>query len=547
MSKLISLLACCGAGLAVLTATCLAEETAGHWHSFRNGGSSTSISELPLHWSPETGITWQRELAGYGQSSPVIHAGTVYVTSVVGPQKEACAISAIDLATGAERWQYSFEAATTGDSNYMNSRAAPTPCVDDSRIICFFEGGDIVALSPDGKQLWHRDLNTVYGPLKTNHGLGSSLAQSDQLVMLNVEHNGPSMLVALDKATGATKWTVERPSGSSWSSPVLTATDPPQVVVSSSGSVTGYSVDDGSQLWQIDGLSGNTVPSPVVTGNRLLTGARIPEFGSAEDAASSNLCVAFPDQAGAAATVAWRAEDAVCDYASPVVCGDRAFYLNKVGVLSCVDLHTGKTLYRQRLRVECWATPIVSQDQIYFFGKDGKTVIVGSGPEFSLTAENHLWDPASPPQPESYVEATSSRGHGPAGGASSTSAGADAADGKAPADASAGGGRMSRMVGMLLRGDKNADGLLTPSEVPSQFTDSFDRLDLNADGQLDRTELDAMAKSFAERRASSRVSSRDPIVYGVAAADGAILIRTGTRLYCVAANGAEAAGTGATP
>jgi hypothetical protein len=42
-----------------------------------------------------------------------------------------------------------------------------------------------------------------------------------------------------------------------------------------------------------------------------------------------------------------------------------------------------------------------------------------------------------------------------------------------------------------------------------------------------------MEESFRKRREGSKDSARDPIVYGVAAADGAFVIRTGTRLYCV--------------
>jgi hypothetical protein len=35
---------------------------------------------MPLAWSPESGIAWQKELPGYGQSSPVIFNGRVFVT-----------------------------------------------------------------------------------------------------------------------------------------------------------------------------------------------------------------------------------------------------------------------------------------------------------------------------------------------------------------------------------------------------------------------------------------------------------------------------------
>ncbi len=59
------------------------------------------------------------------------------------------------------------------------------------------------------------------------------------------------------------------------------------------------------------------------------------------------------------------------------------------------------------------------------------------------------------------------------------------------------------------------------------------RVDKNKDGKLDAKELEEMAKSFAERQAGARTGAADPIVYGIAASEGNILIRTGTRLYCI--------------
>jgi len=61
----------------------------------------------------------------------------------------------------------------------------------------------------------------------------------------------------------------------------------------------------------------------------------------------------------------------------------------------------------------------------------------------------------------------------------------------------------------------------------------LENIDLNHDGNLDKSELEKMAKSFAAKRAGSKESSRDPIVYGVAADTQGILVRTGTRLYAI--------------
>ena len=84
---------------------------------------------------------------------------------------------------------------------------------------------------------------------------------------------------------------------------------------------------------------------------------------------------------------------------------------------------------------------------------------------------------------------------------------------------------------MLLANDKDGDGKLTKDELPPQFQRMAAGGDLNGDDQLDQAELKAMAESFEKRRAGAREGARDPIVYGVAAADGVLIVRTGTRLY----------------
>ena len=496
------------------------------WSEFRNGGSSQVIGELPQSWNADK-IAWQHELIGYGQSTPIIHNDRVIVTSVDGPMKDECVVTCYDLKSGRQLWLYRCAATVKGTSNYMASRAAPTPVVDNDAVYAFFESGDCLAIDHTGKLLWQRSLTTDYGKFDNNHGLGASPTQTASQVIINVEHKGPSYLVALDKKSGATTWKTDRNSSSSWSSPiVLNADGRTQIVVSSGGTVDGYDAATGKSLWSIGGLDGNSVPSPTAEGKMLYVGARVPEFGEDGEASKSNLCIAISDSSSASRTpsVAWRASKAISDYASPVVCGDCVYYLNKVGVLYCLNNATGESLYTERLGTQCWATPIVSGDRIYFFGKDGKTQIVRSGPKFDLISSNLLWTNDNIPKPESYVENNdSSNGHGPTAGAP----GGAGSNGGGP------GGRGAGMLANLMKADADANGILSESEIPNDFKPMLARIDTNNDGALDQAELKAMSDSFAARRSDSRDTARDPIVYGAAAVDGTIVIRTGTRLYCI--------------
>lgn len=500
--------------LAVLAAASFAATLAAEpasWPAFRNGGTSQVDGSLPLNWSPQTGIAWQRELAGYGQSTPIIYGSRVFVTSVEGLNKETCTVACIDLKTGGQLWRHRFPAATTAPSSYMMARAAPTPLVDQDGVYLFFESGDAAALDHEGNVLWQRNLVADFGPLENNHGLGASPTQTADYIYVNVEHRGPSYLIALDKRTGDTRWKTTRPSSNSWSSPI--AIDG-QIIVSSNGAVTAYDAANGKLLWSLGDLDGNNVASPTPDGQRLYVGARVSESTDGGNASRSNLCI---QRSGAESPeIVWRADKAVTDYASPVVCGGCVYYLNNVGVVYCLDKRNGQSHYAKRLGTECWATPLVSRDRIYFFGKDGRTVVLKAGPKFETIAENLLWDPDAPPAPESYVENVSPP-------------------------------RSSRGSGELLeKNDADGDGALTIDEIPGRFRSAFAASDADSNGRLEGDEIAAAGKAMEARRAESQHNARDPIVYGVAAADGRIVVRTGTRLYCLAPSDLKSP-TGASP
>ncbi|WP_246112603.1 outer membrane protein assembly factor BamB family protein [Allorhodopirellula solitaria] len=521
-----------------IATTVVATPSQGDWTAFRNGGSSHVEDSLSTQWSAERGIAWQTELQGYGQSAPIIYEGKIYTTSVVGPMCQACAVECRDLQTGALVWSYRHDSTHEHPSNYMNARAAPTPVVDRNGVYAFFETGDLLALDHQGQQKWVRDETKATGELDNSHGIGSSLAQNATHVFVNLEHGGPSFLTAIDKTTGQSTWTADRPSSKSWSSPIVADVNgQQQVIISSGGTVTSYDAAAGEQLWQLDGIEGNSVPSPTVSGQYLVVGARLPEFASA-GSVQANCCLDLSEVSDGQPRVVWRADKAICEYASPVVAAGCAYFLNKANVLHCLDLETGDVLYRKRLGGDCWATPIVSDGRLYFFCKNGECKVVGVGPEFQELASNSLWDRDAPPIPETYVEssAASNHSHGqhshsehggghPGGDAGGHPGGnADSSSSQGP-----GGGMAAR----LKAGDRNGDDVLEGDEIPEMFRGMIARIDTDGDGRLSAPEIDAMAASFAERRKDAAASSRDPIVYGVAASDGHIVVRTGTRLFAI--------------
>ena len=372
-----------------------------NWPGFLGAGPARLRPDsLPLTWSPEKNIAWKSPLPGQGQSSSVIWGQKAFVTAVEGPLKDTCHIIALDLADGRTAWRHSFESSDKfKDSNYV-SRAAPTPVADGQSIYAFFESGDVAALSLDGQPRWQRSLSRDYGKFQNEFGLAASPLQTDDAVILLIDHDGPSYIIALAKSDGRTLWKTDRSPRRSWSSPALvTVAGKPQVVCSSSGSVDGYDPATGKLVWSFNEVAGNTAatPMPFADGCFLVGASPGREAGDRADGAKqSNLAATIDSSAGEAALkVLWRTEEAVPSFGSPTVYAGHAYWVNRVGVVYCFSAESGEKRYAERTKQSCWATPLGVGDRLYLFGKDGTTTVLRAGPKFEILAENQLWDPAT--------------------------------------------------------------------------------------------------------------------------------------------------------
>lgn len=403
------------------------------WPGFRgDGSSSTAAKMLPVSWSAKEGIAWKTTLPGYGQSTPVVWGKRVYVTAVDGDEKEKFYLLSIDGDTGKLEWKKEIVASQRGKNNPMMSRAAPTPVVDARGVYAFFEGGDLAAFDHAGIPLWSRSIVKDFGELKNNHGLGSSLAQTDDAVILQVDHAGPSYLLAISKKDGKNLWKSDRPSKTSWTTPVISSVGKQTlVIVSSSGTLTAYDANSGQLRWERTGLTGNNIVSPTVHGEYIIVGAGENRMKPDLDAsAKSNCCIRLSEKEPSHELV-WQGKKAICHHASPLVHQGYVYFVTKTGVVYCVDLKTGQEQYSERLENQCWASPVAAGDLIYFFGKDGLTTILKAGPKYDRIGVNRLWNQddfearreaekkriAALPKPEGKGSSGKEReGKGPGGG-----------------------------------------------------------------------------------------------------------------------------------
>lgn len=372
-------------------------DTEVRWPSFLGqGASELPADKIPIKWEVPKALKWNVGLPGHGQSSPVLWGDALFVTSVEGPMKDTYHVICFDVETGAERWRQSLKNSVPVKNSLYVSRSAPTPVVDADRLVVQFESGDCVAFNHQGEKLWQRDLSKDYGPFVAEFGLGASPCQNSSHVFVLLEHEGPGALLALDKKTGETTWKADRTTRRSWSSPaMINIGGQPQVVVSSAGSVDGYDPATGQQLWTFTDVGGNTATTPMDLGDgRFLLGASGGRDGQNVAEAKKSNCLLQVTKAGDNYQVerVWIAEGASPSWASPILHHGYAYWVNRVGVVYCVDEKSGEVVYSERTKQQCWATPLAVGDRIYLFGKEGVCTVIKSGPNFEILAENELWN-----------------------------------------------------------------------------------------------------------------------------------------------------------
>ncbi len=246
------------------------------WGGFRgnNGCGVATAKRLPDSLGEEN-IAWRTELpAGY--SSPTIAGERLFLTGAADTKLSTLCLS---RETGELLWKQELD--FDGKRPGQNSPAAPSPVTDGERVYALFHALGMVCYDVAGKELWRNPIGSFDIP----HGMSTSPLLHDDLVIVLVDQDQDSYLLALDKATGKERWKTKRPGVThTYSTPAIwePAEGPAQVVVSGSFEIAGYSVEDGSKTWWIGGSSWQTKAVPVISGDTCFVNAYMPastEFG----------------------------------------------------------------------------------------------------------------------------------------------------------------------------------------------------------------------------------------------------------------------------
>lgn len=247
------------------------------WGGFRgnHGAGHAESSGIPDRLAPDACAAWEADLPP-GYSSPIVAGSRVFVTGAEGTELST---TCLDRATGDELWIATIE--FSGKRTGANSPAAPSPATDGEHVyVCFHDVG-LIAYDMDGNEVWRDTIE----PLAIPHGMSTSPVLHDDLVLLLMDQDSNSQLVAFDKKTGETRWRVDREGAThSYSTPTVytPAEGPSQVIVSGSFQIAGYDVATGEKLWWMNGAAWQTKSVPVIVDDVCIVNAyMVPstEFG----------------------------------------------------------------------------------------------------------------------------------------------------------------------------------------------------------------------------------------------------------------------------
>lgn len=386
----------------------------GSWSQWRGplGSGTAPNADPPLTWSETRNIRWKTPLPGRGTSSPVVHGAHIFLTTAIptGDEVEPTAgrrpgehdnllkvrktkfvVLAINRKDGTIRWQTTVREEVPHESHHLTgSYASASPVTDGEHVFAFFGSRGIYCLDLHGKVIWQSDPGDM--ETKHAHGEGSSPALFGDTLIVNWDHEGPSFVVALDKRTGKQLWKASRDEPTSWSTPhILIHDGKPQVVIAATNRIRSYDLGSGKILWECGGLSHNVVASPVSESGVLVAGSSYEKQAILGiRLAGSGGDITGTDQIG------WvRFRDTPYVPSLLLHKGLVYFLRHYQGVLTCIDIKTGKEIYA-RFRLpgirNVYASPVATRDRIYITSLEGDTLVITAGPDPKPIASNHLDD-----------------------------------------------------------------------------------------------------------------------------------------------------------
>ena len=398
---------------AVLVCLALSTLPAADWPSFR-GLAASGVADnqnLPDSWDGVAmkNIRWKTAIPGLAHSSPIVWGDRVFVTSAVSSRAGATfkpglygegtasednsvhrwIVLCLDRKTGKVLWERTAYQGVPKEKRHIKSTyASSTPATNGQIVVALFGSQGLYACDLEGNPLWKRDLGRInagaYDLPEYEWGTASSPIIYKDLVIVQVDQQKGSFLLAANATTGATVWRAERDELPSWASPtVVTAAGRTELVTNAPNAVRAYDPATGRQLWQHGGSSKITAPTPIFSQDLIIIASgRRPE------------APIFAIRPGG--QLLWRKVQRGSYMPTPLLYQGLLYVLGNAGILDCYEPQSGDEIYRGRIPHQgsgFSGSPVAADGRIYLPSEDGDIFTVEAGRTFKLLGRNPMGEP----------------------------------------------------------------------------------------------------------------------------------------------------------
>ncbi len=330
-------------------------------------------------------IMWRVALPGLGASTPAVWGDAIVVTCGIDGKD---AVISLDR-DGKERWRQTL--GTERPAKHKKATGAnSSPVTDGTHVWVYFKSGELACLKlADGAVVWKTNLQERFGADTLWWDLGTSPVLTKKAIIVAVMQEGPSYLVAFDRATGEMLWKQDRmldapkEATQSYSTPLVLAGDASKgepaelLVVLGADHVTAHDAADGREIWRVGGLNPTqdgffrSIASPVAVADLIIApyarGNSITAIrrGGKGDVTQSH--------------VAWVRSDVGSDVPTPAAKDDRIVVCSDKGRVVSLDAATGKTLWEKELpknRNAYSASPVIAQGRVIVTREDGVSYVI---------------------------------------------------------------------------------------------------------------------------------------------------------------------------
>lgn len=381
---------------------------AADWSRFR-GPNGTGIVDdtVPARWSEQKNLAWQVDLPGPGHSSPIVVGDRVFVTCWSGygldqndpgdPEDLMRHLVCLAEATGEVQWNQTVDAKLPEDRYggmfAEHGYATHTPVSDGERVYCFFGKSGVHAFDLDGEQVWQRDVGDDLDPRRW--GSASSLILADGLLIVTAGPESGS-LYGLRTDDGSVAWHQELALSGMWGTPILARVDDERsdLVLAVPGEIWGLNPSSGKLRWFCDGIDDGAMNSSPILADG------IAYVIDGRDEAAVAVRVGGRGDVNRSHVV-WRASHR--NRITTPVCVDGKLYWVADGVANCIDAKSGSRVYRERLPQvrngrrgrrggNDYASPVVAGERLYYINRQGTCWVIKLGETFELIATNTFAD-----------------------------------------------------------------------------------------------------------------------------------------------------------